>query len=320
MKLQIFILLISLGHMAHARGWHDFWSKAGNTWYEKWDATLKQAEAFTEEDRMNMLGRALQIGRMRDLTSYHEDVFKRAQTTLISTSGHARYYKDKIAFLRTQAYENENKSLAEQIRIQNEGRWVGLGDYNDFREEAFSILSLLPSSEAVAVLGHFLEDTEGRNGKDMMGNPWRPSEVVPFPPNCGAAWLAITQLGIEHPPSPNKPDRNTNFFELSEVDAWKDWWNEVKEGKRTYRFIGSAIEYGPDGPATKEQVERISMHQRMESEREARHRKNSGEKHDGGPAADALVSRSPARYAIIATALALLVSIVWYFRRMKAAR
>jgi len=61
----------------------------------------------------------------------------------------------------------------------------------------------------------------------------------------------LDHIGIDKPPVVHSP---TSPWES--VDAWKDWWNEVKAGKRTYRFKGSPIEYGPDGPVAAQAVTR----------------------------------------------------------------
>jgi hypothetical protein len=67
-------------------------------------------------------------------------------------------------------------------------------------------------------------------------------------------------LGIANPPTDGAiPDRQGYFYDLDKVDAWKAWWNEVKAGKRTYRFIGSSVEYGPDGPIEKDKVRQTGL-------------------------------------------------------------
>ncbi len=86
---------------------------------------------------------------------------------------------------------------------------------------------------------------------------------------------SIHALGIEHPPFRElRANPNGGIFG-GEVDAWKDWWNEVKEGRRTYRFMGSSIEYGSDGPASKELIQLVKCDRKRDDERAAGHRKSS---------------------------------------------
>jgi hypothetical protein len=128
------------------------------------------------------------------------------------------------------------------------GTMVEFGAYEDFHRDAFPVLGLLPSSESVAVLGHFLNDPEGRNGTTLLGCPVYKGEGLEMTVNAKAAAIAIRKLGIENPPFSTVGVRDNYSARDEEIDAWKDWWNEVKTGKRTYRFIGSDIDYGPDGP------------------------------------------------------------------------
>jgi hypothetical protein len=182
-------------------------------------------------------------------------VFHAVQSALLAIPGHAQYYQNKIEDARKQVKANENLSPEEKERLRRAGKpAVGLGDYWDVRGVAFQVLAQLPSPETVAVLGHFLEDPEGRNGKDLLGNPlvWH-DDVAPAFPNCWLACISITNLGIEHAPIGDVSKLNSVVMDPVQFDAWKGWWQEVKSGKRTYQFKGSAIEYSSDGPLTKEQ-------------------------------------------------------------------
>ena len=297
-------------------------------WYQKMENGINK---WTQEDNVDVKIENLSdyVMKFGEQIPGHADprwhqAFKHAQAALLATPGHAKYFQDKIESLRTEVLATGNISDEELTRLQDEGREIPhVTDYERYCSmTAFPTLQHLPSAETVAVLGHYLNDPVGRNGKNLLGYPMRipGDDLTSRPCNARMATESIRHLGIEHPPYPFAEGRPGEYLPEKEIGAWKDWWNEVKAGKRTYRFKGSPIEYGADGPATKEQIERISMHQRMESDREARHGGNAGVKDDGRPAADSPVSRKPATYAIIAAALALLVSIVWRFRRAKAAR
>ena len=189
-------------------------------------------------------------------------VFHAAQQALLAIPGHAKYYQDKIESLRKEVLDNETKSPTEMDEIRAERRkmadqqktlYCDSSDFDNYASAVFTsfpVLALLPSSETVDVLGHFLNDPEARDGKTLLGRTRYRGDVYPYPANAEEAARAIGKLGIENPPWV-KPKHIREGDTDREVDAWKDWWNEVKEGKRTYRFIGSSIEYGPDGPITK---------------------------------------------------------------------
>lgn len=193
-------------------------------------------------------------------------VFHTAQQALLAIPGHATYYQDKIESLRKEVLDNATKSPAEIEAIRAERRktaerqktvYFDCDDFDRYANTcgvAFPVLGFLPSSETVAVLGHFLNDPEGRDGKTLLGTSRsRGGDVYPYPANAEEAAVAIGKLGIENPPWV-KPKSIRDGDTDREVDAWKDWWNEVKDGKRTYRFIGLSVEYGPNGPIAKQKV------------------------------------------------------------------
>lgn len=117
------------------------------------------------------------------------------------------------------------------------------------RGEAFVVLGLLPSSESVAVLGGFLDDPEGRDGMDVLGDEIILGDAIPLGPNCRLAYNALSRLGIQDPPTgPSKASIGALDSDFDPIEKWKKWWNEIKQGKRTYQFVGSDVRYGPHGP------------------------------------------------------------------------
>jgi hypothetical protein len=213
--------------------------------------------------------------------------------------------------MRLEVLANAKKSDDEIFEMQSENQEVlAEADYLRYATLSIRLLKFLPSAETVSVLGHYLNDSEGRDGKTLLGeNVSNPNDdFTPRQPNAEEAAISIRNLGIEHPPARASGIQVYPGASKEEIDAWRDWWNEVKEGKRTYRFIGSSIEYGPDGPATKEQMEKLAKN-RMRAE--------SGRK--GTPATDATAgdgvsSKAPLIALVIAGAV-LLASLMRYFRR-----
>ena len=242
----------------------------------------------------------------------------RAEATdlLVSIPGHAKYYQDKIESMRTEVLANAKKSDDEIFEMQlKDQEVVNAGTYERYGAMiAFPTLGLMPSAEAVAVLGHFLNDPEGRNGKTLLGhNRSNPGDDFgPHPINSEGATNAIRNLGIEHPPFKAPVGREREGLQDGEVEAWKNWWNDVKEGRRTYRFIGSPIEYGPDGPATKEVIQRSQRNMKRDEERAVGRRKTTS-----GVDSKSLIAQvsKPTSIAGILAACALVAGAVWYFLR-----
>jgi hypothetical protein len=289
--------------------------------YALWETKLLSAIEIQKnappDESIPKLGRLIsQLSQGMNVEQNDRPVFHAAQSALLAIPGHAKYYQNQIEETRELVREHAKLPKEEQYRLQAEGKWKGLGNYEEIREQAFNILGLMPSPEAVSVLGHFLEDPEARDGRDMLGNPIQGvDDVTPSAPNCGKAFIALAKLGIEHPPAKvNYPDLGDVDYDLDRVDKWKDWWSEVKAGKRTYRFTGSNIEYGPDGPATKEQLEKIAKDRKRTEEQRKR---TNGAADQGNTSADGLLSKAPV-LALVFAGAAVLASLVWYFRKPKA--
>jgi len=235
-------------------------------------------------------------------------VFHAAQEALLSIPGHAKYYQDKIDKMRTELLENSKRTREEIIQMHAHGKKVlDQPEYLSDTEVAIRTLKFMPSAETVSVLGYFLNDPVGRDGKTLLGRPSaRSGDSPPALSNAQLATDVIRDLGIEHPPFRDPKGVITS----EEIDSWKDWWNQVKEGKRTYRFIGSKIEYGPDGPAAKEVIQRSERNQKRDEEREIGHKKSTTAPESGSVAG---VAAKPLSIAGILAACALVGAAVWYF-------
>ena len=276
-----------------------------------WSRIMQELNSYTFEQQRYIAARAVVAMGRNGVPEEPERmaVFQQAQSFLTSKPGHAKYYQDQIEKTRDLAREHAKLPKEEQSRLMAAEKWVGPGTYDDVRDEAFINLGLLPSPETVAVLGHFVESAEGLDHRDILGNIVRGADdVTPAAPNCGKAFLALAKLGIEHPPAKvNYPDLGDLDWDIDRVNKWKDWWGEVKAGKRTYRFVGSDIEYGPDGPATKAQLEKIAKdRKRAESGRK-------GTSAMDAAAGDGVSSKAPL-FALVIAGAVLLASLMRYFR------
>ena len=158
MKKIIFIFSLFLSDLAHAKDWHDKWDASGRDWAEKWTNTMNSIDTFSPEDRIIVLSSALGVGRLGNLGESQKPIYYRAQSMLLAIPGHAKYYQDKIEEMRAIAVENSKKSQEELQAMRDAGQTViEEMAYESYREKALLTLQFMPSSQAVSVLGHFLD-------------------------------------------------------------------------------------------------------------------------------------------------------------------
>lgn len=238
-------------------------------WFERRMHDLEEALAIADtQDKIRTLGSFMSIASHGGMDSEQNAVFSKAQAALLSIPGHARYYEEQIEKKRAEVLANSKKDLRELNAIQDAGgTYETEASYINYcTDTAFRTLGHLPSAETVAVLGRYLNDPEGRDGKTLLGFPtiYDDCEVTP---NASQAAAAIRSLGIEHPPYPAEKSAKGYSAFPEEIDAWRDWWNEVKAGKRSYRFAGDPTEYGPEGPVSAAKLQSIERNRRRDRER-----------------------------------------------------
>lgn len=267
-------------------------------WLAQKMAQLEQDKLMEDpEKRVEALASWFGVVAPAPIDEYEWALYRATQNSLLSIPGHALYYKNKIEELRSKVKSGQ---------YDEEGRGNYIREYRDL-QGAIHIIGHLPSAESVAVLGHFINDPEGRDGKTIIGTIHKEDDG--FEVNCLNAMDELNRVGIANPPVDLKrPVTTDNMFEY--VDKWKDWWEEIKSGKRTYRFIGSNIEYGPDGPASSEVIQRTQRNMKRDEERAAGHKKAT-------PVADptSVITQigKPFSLAGILAACALVAGAVWYF-------
>jgi len=191
------------------------------------------------------------IGNNPDRDQDQLDVWERARNLAFATPDYGKLYQEKmkilISTIRNEPDRNRKRAISDNS-LEFEGA-LQLGYNRDDALDSLKALQYLPSAESVAALAYFLNDPEGRDGKTILGDI--PEASIQSRSISGQVASMLDQIGIEKPPTANAPKSG-----WERVDAWKDWWNEVKAGKRTYRFKGSPIEYGPDGPVAAQSVTR----------------------------------------------------------------
>lgn len=165
------------------------------------------------------------------------EVFYDAQQKLLSIPGHATYYRDKINAAKDKVRSGE----------------MLVNDWDRLLTDTFHTLQFMPSEETVEVLAEF--------GGDKFGRPWskEPQDFKDVPALHGLdddlstagmgaidihAYHALDALGIEPPPYQDRAQVN----ELDYDRIWGGWWQEVKTGKRKYRFKGSGVLHPVNAP------------------------------------------------------------------------
>jgi hypothetical protein len=266
-------------------------------------------------DRIFSLSQFMSIASHGEMDEEREMIFKRAQTELLAIPGHAKCFQNKIEEMRVGVLVDSKKTPETLQEMQNNGEKIFWeAEYLSFSTAALRTLRFMPSAETVSVLGHFLNDPESLDGKTLLGNDVvRPGDdFQKRPANAEQAADSIRKLGIEHPPFKNIDGK----IMAEEVEAWKEWWNEVKDGKRTYRFIGSKIEYGPDGPASQDVIQRVERDQKRDDERKTGVRKSSTVTEANSSAGSAA---KPLSIAGIIAACILIAGVSWYYLRGRRA-
>ncbi|MCU0781756.1 MAG: hypothetical protein MUF04_11730, partial [Akkermansiaceae bacterium] len=198
------------------------------------------------------------MARHKDNSSdEYRELFEEARKTLSSIPGVHEYYRARIVDARDE-WEEAPERLRNTIFYDAvQPSWVG-----------FSVLKHLPSAETVRALGSLLDDERGRYIPDP-ARPlhWEDEMAANFigKSNCE---LAVTSLAAL--PLVAKPVGAPSAKAFDDVPAWRQWYREIAEGRRTFRFEGDPTEYDLDGPASADKLERTRALRERERDRAAR--------------------------------------------------
>ncbi len=218
-------------------GGEEQWKSSMRIGFDK----LKSKTPDDQEEYLIDLVKALNRKFKSDRT---DDIRQEATQLLIAIPGHAKKYQ--IALNSAEKKLKENKDYFDEYMKA---------------QDRLTVLAYMPSAESVAVLGELVNDPVGRDGKSILGGPLKDSDSW-FPVNASIAAQCLANIGIA-----NGPKTSTEIFQTDweSVDKWKDWWDEIKKGQRTYRFVGSSIEYGPDGPVPAKELQRRERERQREA-------------------------------------------------------
>lgn len=185
------------------------------------------------------------------------------QEALLATPGHAEFYRDKINAARAKMEAAHGDIVYEPYESGNL-RNVVLYDFPKFEN--------LPSAETVRVLGEFLFDERGYVRVDHMESYSDMMKMIGQGPVFGKAAAALLKLPIENKPVPDT--RYPSYANPEDVKPWRDWINEIKSGKRTFRFFGNPTEYDLNGPASVEAIQRNALNRKRDEERQIGRKKS----------------------------------------------
>ena len=247
-----------------------------STWNEKTVASLGRTVGQLSEERSPNWEKG------------ERPVFHAAQAALLAIPGHAEYYQRRI---------NEARRLLDETPYDDIAlRGPRQGDLRNEQMYGFQTLSQLPSAETVRVLGEFLFD-------ERVSNPPVPLEST----NADWAARSLGKLPLTSRPLTSKTPS------YQDAPTWRLWYQQVKAGTRTFRFVGDPKEYNL----------RDMMQQQAAVYSTARPPGHATvDRPPAGPAGDSKTNTpsSVTWPALIAAGLVILAAAGWYCLRARKAR
>jgi hypothetical protein len=191
--------------------------------------TLPQSEKF---ETLAILVRAGDQG-LDSPSDAQREVSQRAIAALLASPGYGDYFASRLR----------------SIRENSKGEPGSINRMEEAQLACFYTLRMLPSAESVRVLGEFLYDEEERVPPSLPNQPddrhARQRELgVNF--NAYYSLEAMAKLPLVAPPVPKRKRDFVSY--VQDIDAWRLWYEQVKSGKRTFRFEGDPQEYSLAGP------------------------------------------------------------------------
>lgn len=221
-----------------------------------WSAKISASSAWGVEEKLKEFTLGLESISYRSRMDGHDPeidkVYKQIQELVTSIPDHTKYFTDKIE----EAYESHAEivrkieyppDLATRVQKMIEARGIEFyrdwlrgqwGDYEEISSKNLGILGHIPSTESVLALGHYLRERD------------EPGIKIECPKTGNLAAESLTGLISDGP-------MRTWMASWEDVPKWQKWFDEVKAGKRTFRFVGSDVDYTLDGPANAKTQERI---------------------------------------------------------------
>lgn len=271
-----------------------------------WSEKFEKSSRMENLEKVEFLALGLRNMGYRKTREDHskevDELYEKIQTALLAIPGHAEYYRDRVNQARIKVNEaNKAGSISEIAHYR--------GLLSDEFMYGFPTLAQLPSHETVRVLGEFLSDERG-----YVPPPPEPTSFEQLvdadvdKPVFNRAASVLGQLPLMNKPIPSK----TRYETPEDVIPWRQWYEEIKSGNRTFCFEGDPTEYDLNGPASKELIQRVKRDPKRDEERAVGHRKSP-------PATESAPTVTqtgkPSLIAWVVAAFGLIGAAVWYFRR-----
>ena len=228
---------------------------------------------------------------------------EKLKNALLAIPGHAAYYRDEINKARAkfeEALQGGDETLIGETRQYLAGKLLF----------DFPTLDHLPSVETVRILGEFLSDERG-----YVKMPEHPTLEDLTTDVSGSPVFRRAAASLGKLPILNKPlPASTQFRTPDDVKPWKQWYEQIKAGNRTFRFEGDPTEYDLNGPAPKAKLDRIERDRIRDAERLAGRRKASPA---SGFVSQAQNLSKPSSIAGLLAAAGICAAALWYFLRGK---
>lgn len=226
---------------------------------------LSAQESKLVDGARAILSRAMGNPSLENLNSVGEQIFSLAKYSdkndlvaeslrreliygLISIPGHAQLFTDEI--------RREQAGVANIVRRGPYGKRI---PYNDRRARyLLYILPLLPSAECIKALGSFLNDELDTPSEPSPSQDWQD-----LPANCYLSAQGLVKIGLR-----DSPQKTAYTESPVDLKLWREWYDEVKSGRKAFSFKGQNVEYRfePDGTwkstplnLTKEQLQTETM-------------------------------------------------------------
>lgn len=278
-------------------------------WRDNWMNEIDRVSTLPVQQQIEKLGTAVRsktVSGNRRLSDDQIVVGDRAGSLLLAIPGHSEYFRDKINTTRELMEANMN-DLENGLYIKYQT------DLEYAVTDGFQTMRQLPSVETVRVLGEFLFDERG-----YVREPTTTGESARFEKIKHSPVLLKAGEALDHLPIVGKPPKYKRFYDTPEdLEGWRQWYTQIKEGKRTFRFEGDPTEYDLNGPAAGQKIDRIARDRKRDKERAAGHHKSATSKGTMVDTAAALVSK-PGALAGILAACGLVITAIWHFLRKRS--
>lgn len=221
----------------------------------QWREDILNSHNLPVDERIKILSSALdKISRFSTYqVAERIEIYDLAQSEMASIPDHTKYFTDPIEESWRSNSEKVRKiefppdwETQVEKRIQSGGSGASYMEwsraqwqnYENILSENLGMLGRIPSTESVKALGHYLRERD------------EPDFKIYTPVTGMRAAENLTELISDGP-------MQTWQASWEDVPKWQQWFDEVKVGKRTFRFVGSDVDYTLDGPADAATLKRI---------------------------------------------------------------